>query len=494
MGRLPLPHCPGYLTATKPTYAVYNDYRESRYETEQTEMTSRFREIPSVNQVLRQRKVSDLISEYSHDSIVELVRDELAAARQSVASGGEPPSLDSISSSVTKRADTRWKRWPETVINATGVILHTNLGRAPLSDESIEAASVAAAGYSDLEFDLESGKRGSRQAHISQLVCQATGAEAALVVNNNASAVMLGLAATAAGKEVIVSRGEAVEIGGGFRIPDVLRQSGATLVEVGTTNRTYARDFEAAIGENTGAILSVHASNFRVMGFTHMPTTAELVDVGNRNGVPVLHDLGSGCLLDTRPYGLAWEPRPQESVRAGVALGFFSGDKLLGGPQAGIIVGKREYVDVVSAHPLARAVRIDKMSMASLSATMLHYIRDEPTEKVPIWRMISAPLHELKARASAWKGSAGLWAEVVESHAAIGGGSLPGETIESFALRLDCGALGRSAESILTHLRQRDQPVIGRIEDNHVLLDTRTVLPAQDKAVLSTLQSLIPDS
>ena len=216
------------------------------------------------------------------------------------------------------------------------------------------------------------------------------------MVNNNASAVMLGLAAIAAGKEVIVSRGEAVEIGGGFRIPDVLRQSGATLVEVGTTNRAYARDFEDAITENTGAILSVHASNFRVIGFTHAPTTAELVEVGDRNGVPVLHDLGSGCLLDTRPYGLAWEPRPQESVRAGVALGFFSGDKLLGGPQAGIIVGKREYVDIVSAHPLARAVRIDKMSMASLSATMLHYIRDDPTEKVPIWRMISAPLDELQ--------------------------------------------------------------------------------------------------
>ncbi len=457
-------------------------------------MTSRFREIPSVNQVLQQREVSDLISEYSHNSIVELVRDELAAARQSVASGEEPPGLDSISNSVTKRAASRWKSWPETVINATGVILHTNLGRAPLSDESIEAASVAASGYSDLEFDLESGRRGSRQAHISRLVCQATGAEAALVVNNNASAVMLGLAAIAAGKEVIVSRGEAVEIGGGFRIPDVLQQSGATLVEVGTTNRTYARDFEAAINENTGAILSVHASNFRVMGFTHAPTTAELVDVGDRNGVPVLHDLGSGCLLDTRPYGLAWEPRPQESVRAGVALGFFSGDKLLGGPQAGIIVGRREYVDIVSAHPLARAVRIDKMSMASLSATMLHYIRDDPTENVPIWRMISAPLDELRARASDWKGSAGDCAEIVGSRAAIGGGSLPGETIESVALQIDCGLTGQSAESVLTRLRRNDQPIIGRIEDDHVLLDTRTVLPGQDAAVSSALQSLILNS
>ena len=453
-------------------------------------MTSRFREIPSVNQVLQQREVSGLISEYSHDLIVELVRDELAAARQSVASGGEPPSLDSISNSVTKRADSRWKSWPETVINATGVVLHTNLGRAPLSDESIKAASVAASGYSNLEFDLASGKRGSRQAYISQLVCEATGAEAALVVNNNASAVMLGLAAVAAGKEVIVSRGEAVEIGGGFRIPDVLRQSGATLVEVGTTNRTYARDFENAITENTGAILSIHASNFRVMGFTHAPTTSELVEVGDRNGVPVLHDLGSGCLLDTRPYGLAWEPRPQESVRAGVALGFFSGDKLLGGPQAGIIVGRRDYVNVVASHPLARAVRIDKMSMAALSATMLHYIRDEPTQKVPIWRMISASLDELTARASEWRESAGAWAEVVESRAAIGGGSLPGETVESVALRLDCDALGKNAEDVLASLRQSPTPIVARIEDDDVLLDVRTVLPDQDASMVETLKRL----
>ena len=456
-------------------------------------MTSRFREIPAVNDVLGHQDISDLINRHSRESVLEIVREELNAARGIVAAGGDPPRLEDVAQSVTDRAASRWRRWPETVINATGVILHTNLGRAPLSEESIEAASVAAAGYSDLEFDLESGKRGSRQAHISQLVCQATGAEAALVVNNNASAVMLGLAAIAAGKEVIVSRGEAVEIGGGFRIPDVLRQSGATLVEVGTTNRTYARDFEAAITENAGAILSVHASNFRVMGFTHAPTTAELVEVGDRSGVPVLHDLGSGCLLDTRLYGLAPEPRPQESVRAGVALGFFSGDKLLGGPQAGIIVGTQKYVDVVASHPLARAVRIDKMSMASLSATMLHYIRDDPTEKVPIWRMISASVDELRARTAAWKESAGRWAEFVESRAAIGGGSLPGETIESVALRLDCGALGKSAESVLTRLRESSEPIIGRIEDDDVLLDVRTVLPAQDKAVVSALQYLNPN-
>ncbi len=453
-------------------------------------MTSRFREIPAVNDVLRHQEVSDLIGGRSRDSVVEIVREELAAVRSAVAAGGDPPKLAAVAQSVTRRAASRWRRWPRGVINATGVILHTNLGRAPISDDSVEAASAAAVGYSDLEFDLESGKRGSRQAHISGLICQATGAEASLVVNNNASAVMLGLAAIAAGKEVIVSRGEAVEIGGGFRIPDVLRQSGATLVEVGTTNRTYARDFEVAINQNTGAILSVHASNFRVMGFTHAPTTAELVEVGDRNGVPVLHDLGSGCLLDTRPYGLAWEPRPQESVGAGVALGFFSGDKLLGGPQAGVIVGRREYVNIVAAHPLARAVRIDKMSMAALSATTLHYIRDEPTEKIPIWRMISAAPEDLRARASEWKEGAQAWADIVESRAAIGGGSLPGETLESVALRIDCGAVGASAEQVLTKLRRSDEPIIGRIEDGRVLLDVRTVLPSQDSSVASAMRSL----
>ena len=455
-----------------------------------TSMTSRFREIPSVNEVLGRQEVNDLIARYSHESVVEIVREQLALARRIVSEGGEPPKVESVAESVADRAAYRWKSWPETVINATGVILHTNLGRAPLSDESVEAASVAASGYSDLEFDLKSGKRGSRQAHISQLVCQATGAEAALVVNNNASAVMLGLAAIASGKEVIVSRGEAVEIGGGFRIPDVLRQSGATLVEVGTTNRTYARDFEAAINENTGAILSVHASNFRVMGFTHAPTTSELVAVGDRHSVPALHDLGSGCLLDTRPYGLAWEPRPQESVRAGVALGFFSGDKLLGGPQAGIIIGRREYVDIVSSHPLARAVRIDKMSMAALSATMLHYIRDEPTEKVPIWRMISASLDELRQRARKWKENAAPWTNIVASRSAIGGGSLPGETIESVALSINCETVGLSAEEILTSLRESAEPIIGRIEDDNVLLDVRTVLPNQDGSVIAALKSL----
>ncbi|MCI0438628.1 MAG: L-seryl-tRNA(Sec) selenium transferase, partial [Chloroflexi bacterium] len=314
-------------------------------------MTTPFRSLPSVDRVMSDERVQRLAESYSRQAILELVRGQLSNAREAISSGGQAPGLDEMVEAVARQAEASWRSWPRRVINATGVILHTNLGRAPLSQEAIEAMNRAAAGYSDLEFELETGRRGSRQAHIARLLAQVTGAEAAMAVNNNASAVMLGLAAIASGKEVIVSRGEAVEIGGGFRVPDVLRQSGAILVEVGTTNRTYASDFEAAITERTGAILSVHASNFRVIGFTHSPEIGALVELGGRRGVPVLHDLGSGCLLDTARFGLAHEPMPQESVRAGVGLGFFSGDKLLGGPQAGIIVGKRELVNVVSRHP-----------------------------------------------------------------------------------------------------------------------------------------------
>ena len=430
------------------------------------------------------------MARFSREAVVGLVRDALAAARDDVRGGGRAPSVSEVADAVARSAAARWTSWPRRVVNATGVVLHTNLGRAPLSAESLRAVEMAASGYSDLEFDLAAGKRGSRQARIADLIRQATGAEAGLAVNNNASAVTLALAAVAAGKEVIVSRGEAVEIGGGFRIPDVLAQSGARLVEVGTTNRAYARDFENAINADTGAILSVHASNFRVIGFTHAPTLRELVEVGERHGVPVLHDLGSGCLLDTRPYGLAPEPMPQRSAADGAALGFFSGDKMLGGPQAGVIAGKREWVERAANHPLARAVRIDKLSMAALSATLLHYIHGEATEKVPIWRMISAPLDALTARAERWReAAAGEWASVTRTRSTIGGGSLPGETQESAALRIDCAALGSPPDETMSRLRAFDPPIIGRIESDAVLLDARTVLPEQDGIVGDWLAS-----
>ena len=326
--------------------------------------------------------------------------------------------------------------------------------------------------------------------HVSEL----TGAEAALVVNNNASAVLLGLAAIAAGKQVIVSRGEAVEIGGGFRIPDVLKQSGAQLVEVGTTNRTYARDFEDAIGDDTGALLLVHASNFRVVGFTHSPAIAELVEIGRRRGVPVLHDLGSGCLLDTEPFGLAHEPMPQESAAAGVDVMFFSGDKLLGGPQAGIIAGSRRLVDVVSRHPLARAMRIDKLSLAALNATLLHYVKGEAESEVPVWRMIGARPDDVRARAERWRRAlAGREcdASVVEATSAIGGGSLPGETLPTWALSVSRAGVG--ASRLAERLRAADPPVVGRVDHDALLLDPRTVLPDEDDALLAGLVGALED-
>ena len=454
-------------------------------------MTENFRSLPGVDRVLSDQRVQELVERYSRQAVLDLVRDGLDRARQEVSGGAEAPTIDELIEGLRDQAGCHWRSWPRPVINATGVILHTNLGRAPLSREATGAVQRAATGYSDLELDLDTGRRGSRQAHISRLVCQLTGAEAALVVNNNASAVLLGLAAVAQGKEVIVSRGQAVEIGGGFRIPDVLRQSGATLVEVGTTNRTYVRDYESAINENTGAILSVHASNFRVTGFTHSPDIQELVELGTRYAVPILHDLGSGCLLDTRRFGLTYEPLPQDSVKAGAGLSFFSGDKLLGGPQAGIIVGDETLVDTVARHPLARAVRIDKLSMAALAATLMHYIKEEATEKIPVWRMVAATDQDLEARAHGWRDALGGRASVEQGLSTIGGGSLPGETLRTWLLSLEIDGIDGGADEVARRLRLGEPPVMGRIEEERVLLDPRTVLPEEDEALLQAVRKAL---
>ena len=454
-------------------------------------MSSPLRDLPGIDLLLSDERVQRLIEEYSHGAVVDMVRAQLEDARSSVREGRRAPGVDEVIAAVEQRAFSQWHWWPMPVINATGVILHTNLGRAPLSQDAMDAIGRAAAGYSDLELDLGSGKRGSRHDYVAQVLCQLTGAESALVVNNNASAVLLGLAAVASGKQVIVSRGEAVEIGGGFRIPDVLRQSGAELVEVGTTNRTYVSDYEAALSDRTGAILSVHASNFRVTGFTHSPELSELVGLGRDRGVPVLHDLGSGCLLDTTVFGLAHEPMPQQSVSAGASLAFFSGDKLLGGPQAGIVVGDADAVTRLSKHPLARAVRIDKLSMAALSATLLHYVKEEATDKVPVWRMASESVESLEERATRWKESAGDTASVVAGYSTVGGGSLPGEVMPTSLLSLDAAAMPGGATALAASLRAARTPVIGRIEQERVLLDPRTVLREQDddlsEAVRATL-------
>ncbi len=443
--------------------------------------------MPSVESVLRHTRLSALSDQYSHSSVVRLVRETLDDARSAVLNGAPVPSADAIAGEVVERALTAWSNWPVRLINATGVVIHTNLGRAPLSRAALNASMEAAAGYSDLEFDLETGKRGSRQAKIGQLLSDVTGGEAGIAVNNNASAVLLVLSAIAAGREVIISRGEAVEIGGGFRVPDVMRQSGAELVEVGTTNRTYVRDYEAAITERTAAILKVHPSNFHVSGFTHAADLAELVALGNSRGIAVLHDLGSGCLLDTEAYGIAHEPTVQESVDAGTHVTMFSGDKLLGGPQAGLIVGSAAHVRRISSHPLARAVRMDKIDLAALGATLVSYIRGNAEGELPIWQAISMPLSKIEARALKWRSAIGT-GELIDVRSAIGGGSLPGQTLPSRALAI---RPPHGPDEFTASLRRARPPVIARIEDDQVALDPRTVAEDEDEQVIAALKSCL---
>ena len=429
------------------------------------------------------------VETHGREMVVELVREALDGARKRVLAGSAAPAGDEIAEAVLSLLANLSLPSPRPVINATGVVIHTNLGRAPLSDAALSAADAVGRGYSDLEIDLGTGRRGSRQAHLQSLLRRVTGAEAALAVNNNASALLLGLSALAAGREVIVARGEAVEIGGGFRIPDVLRQSGCTLVDVGTTNRTYVRDYADAVSDQTGAFLKAHASNFRIEGFTAFVDERDLVALGETSDVPVLHDVGSGALLPTERYGLAHEPTPQESIAAGVGLVFFSGDKLLGGPQAGIVVGKLDLVSQLERHPLARAVRIDKMSLASLTATLTHYAMGEAETKVPVWRMISATADDVHSRAERWQTALSgnrVYARVEPARSAIGGGSLPGETLPSWALTIDPPS-GRSPESVLSALRGQPTPVIARIEEDAVRLDPRTVLPEQDDDIIRAL-------
>ena len=449
------------------------------------------RSLPSVEKVLSNPRVKKLSVGYQRNWITGLVRECINESRAAIQSGYEGPSLEGIVTSLERRIRCLDKIHPKAVINATGVIIHTNIGRAPMSDDALAAIREVSQGYSNLEMDLEYGSRGSRQSHLQVILNRITGAEAAIVVNNNASAVLLGLSALAKGREVIVSRGESVEIGGGFRIPEVLEQSGATLVEVGTTNRTYTADYEKAITGNTAAILMVHGSNFRVSGFTHSPKITELVELGKKHGIQVLYDIGSGCLLDTREYGLAYEPRPQDSIKNGVGLVFFSGDKLLGGPQAGIIIGREELVDRLARHPLARAVRIDKMSLAALTATLLHYLKDDITKNIPVWQMIATPAEVLKKRASFWKESLGKRASIGPAYSTIGGGSLPGETLDTCVVALSCEGLEGGAQELARGLREQEPAVIARIENGQVVLDPRTVLPWENEQFISAVKKAL---
>jgi L-seryl-tRNA(Ser) seleniumtransferase len=451
------------------------------------------RRLPGVDKVLSDERTKSLLDKYPRELLVDLVRQRLEQDRLFIMNGGTCPPFDEIVDAVALRLETLTSSSMKYLVNASGVILHTNLGRAPMSKEAIAAMDIASGGYSNLEFDLAKGVRGSRYVHIEDILCQLTGAEAALVVNNNAAGVLLALSTLAKKKEVIVSRGQAVEIGGGFRIPDVMRQSGAKLVEVGTTNCTYVRDYEQAISPRTAALLRVHPSNFRVEGFTHTVTLEEIITLGNKYGIPVLDDVGSGCFLDTTTYGFDPEPVVQESLSLGASLVLFSGDKLVGGPQAGIIVGKRDLLNKMKKNALTRAIRIDKTRLAGLAVTLLHYLKGEAVDKIPIWRMAAAPLDELKRRATVWAQATNGMGKVVEGESMLGGGSLPGSSIATWLVSIEGSGSGKkknTTQVLSEKLRHYDPPVIARIAGDVLFLDPRSVLPEEDPVVIKALSEL----
>ena len=453
---------------------------------------NKLRNLPSVDALLKHDVLVSAIKQHGRALVVEAARDELNALRQQLLTkDGTVPSPTTVAQGVADRVSQQVKPTLQPVINATGVIIHTNLGRALLSRRAQEAMQGVANAYNNLEYTLETGSRGSRYHHAEALLCRLSGAEAAVVVNNNAAALVLCLSHLAQGKEVLISRSQLIEIGGGFRIPNIMEQSGARLVEVGATNRSYIRDYEAQIDPaQTGLILRVHSSNFKIIGFTAEPTLADLVALGERYDLPVMDDLGSGTLLDTTPYGLAHEPTIQESIAAGAAVVTASGDKLLGGPQAGLIMGKSTVIQQLKKHPLIRALRVDKTTLAALQATLLAYLENRATIEIPVWQMISAEKAVLNRRARKWQRAlkqVNLSATVVDTYSTVGGGSLPGQQLATRALAVQAPAPNLMA----ARLRAATPPVIARVEADQLILDPRTVLPAQDSMLIAVLQSTL---
>ena len=441
------------------------------------------RSLPSVDQLLQTEEVNQWISSYGRPLTLDAIRSVLDKVRLDYSEASTIPDRESLLEQVGLNLQNWTAPTLQDVINATGVILHTNLGRAPLSQAALDAIRSAASGYSTLEYDLRKGKRGTRLVHVEALLKRITGVSAALVVNNNAAAVMLALTALARRRAVVIARTQLVEIGGGFRVPDVMKQSGARLVEVGTTNRVHMADYESALDESPVMILRAHRSNFRIIGFTTEPSLAELASLARRVGIPLVDDLGSGSLLDTSRFGLGHEPMVQESLAQGADLVCFSGDKLLGGPQAGIIVGRADLVAKLKKHPLARAIRADKLCLAGLSATLTHYLKDEAVQEVPIWRMIAMSTEQIRERAQNWVEVIGH-GEVIIGESTVGGGSLPGETLPTFTLALRV----RSPNRFIARLRESHPAIIARLEDDRVVLDPRTVLPEQESALLDGLR------
>jgi L-seryl-tRNA(Ser) seleniumtransferase len=446
------------------------------------------RGMPSVDQLLQTQKAVSLVATYGRPQTLEAIRSVLADLRDCVRENKvvNLPDQQILLEQAQDKLNEWFKPTLVPVINASGVILHTNLGRAPLSTSAVQAIQATALGYSNLEYDLTRGKRSTRAVHVEEILKRLTGTEAALVVNNNASALLLILAALAKRKRVVIARSQLVEVGGGFRIPDVMLQSGAKLVEVGTTNRVHPEDYAQALEDPTGFVLHAHHSNFKIVGFTTEVALADLVQLAHAKGTPVLDDLGSGAFLDTAAYGLAHEPTVQESLAAGVDLVCFSGDKLLGGPQAGIILGRTELLDKIKKHPLARAVRADKLCLAALAATLVHYLKSEAENEIPVWQMISASIQDLEARAERWRNVLGM-GEVIDGNSTVGGGSLPEETLPTKVLALR----QTHPDQFLSKLRRANPPIVARIQDGRIVLDPRTVLPEQEEALLVGLKKTL---
>lgn len=444
------------------------------------------RDIPSIDRLMQQEKAEELIREYGRDMTLRALRASLEFAREEIKHSGKAWSLDTT---IDHAAD--WIMALITpslcpVINASGIILHTNLGRAPLSAETITAMQTVSLGYSNLEYDLENGKRGKRSVHAEALLCQLTGAESALVVNNNAAAVLLVLSALAKGKRVIIANSQLIEIGGGFRVPDIMRQSGAKLAAVGTTNRVHLADYQSALEEPAALILCAHPSNFKVIGFTTEPELKDIASVAHQANLLLVYDLGSGALLDTSDFGLAHEPTVQEALADGADIVCFSGDKLFGGPQAGIIIGKADLLERIKRHPLARAVRADKLCLAGINATILHYLKGEALSRIPVWKMISMSPHLIQQRAENWRKilRTGF---VQETKSMVGGGSLPEEHLPSYALVLQV----KNPNQFHARLRKADHPVLARVEADRVLLDPRTVQEHEEESLLSGLRQAL---
>lgn len=450
-----------------------------------------FVSLPAVDTLLRDQRLAGLLARHPRPRVVEAARAALQEAREAIRRGEAAPGPDALVAQVARRLEAARLRTLQRVLNATGVVLHTNLGRAPLARAAVERIQEVAGGYVNLEYDLSQGRRGSRHGYVAGLLQSLTGAEAALVVNNNAAAILLAVAAVAAGREVVVSRGELIEIGGSFRIPEVIVQSGARLVEVGTTNRTRIDDYEAAINERTAAILKVHPSNYRVVGFTQAVPAAELARLAHRHGIPLIWDLGSGALPATERFGLAHDPTFADAVAAGADLATASGDKLLGAPQAGIIIGRAELVAACRSHPLARAVRIDKLCLAGLAATLELYMQGLEGE-IPVWRMIALPAEAIGSRARALAARLGRWGsriQVLPGYSTVGGGSLPGETLPTTLVAV-CGS-GAEVQELAALLRAGEPPLLGRIEDGRFCLDLRTVEEEADPLVGEVLAAAL---